>query len=328
MKITIRKIFIEKTTAGKNRLNRKISIFLFCLVFATIFWLLNALSKDLTLDLQYPCIYELENEDLIITNTPPKQLKIFARGSGFNLLGQAFFLKRNPLYISLADLETNKKGYATVATSDLLDEISNQLGSNINVESIYPAEVKVRLEKKSSKSVPVIVNSDFTFSPQMRLKDVLLPSPQKITIKGPKSVLDSIDEIHTVLLKRKIEGNTTLDEVDLVVPFESNFIELEPKHIRLEIGVEQFTESTAVLPIKVINLPDNIELRTLPSTSTIKFLVPLQLYDVITSANFEATVDYMEIKQNSRLTVQVVQKKELVEIIAVNPERVEFLIKK
>tara|TARA_R110002049_G_scaffold227347_1_gene399488 strand:+ start:2598 stop:3497 length:900 start_codon:yes stop_codon:yes gene_type:complete len=299
------------------------------LLFASIFWLLNALSKDLTLDIQYPCIYEHSSDDLVITNNPPKQLKIFARGSGFNLIGQAIFLKRNPLYISLVDLEIDRKGNAIVATSDLLDEISNQLGSNISVESIYPSELKVRLEKKVSKIVPVTVKTDFTFSPQTRLKDLLIPTPQKIKVKGPKSILDSITEVHTVLINRKVEGNVAINNINLIVPFESKLVELEPSQISLNIEVEQFTESTLVLPINVINLPEGINLRMLPSQATIKFLVPLRLYDVITASNFKATVDYKEIKkEKSRLKIKVVQTKEMVEIISIEPERAEFLIKK
>lgn len=329
MKITIRKIFIEKTTEGKNRLNRKISIFLFCLVVASVFWLLNALAKDLTLDIQYPCVYEYSGEELIITNTPPSQLKVFAQGSGFNLLGQALILKRNPLHISLSDLTVDQNGNAIVYTKDLLDEVSNQLGSNISVESIYPTELKVRLEEKVTKSVPVVVNSDFSFAPQIRLKNVLVPIPQKVVISGAKSVLDSIHEIHTILLNQSIKEDVTLSNVDLVIPNTSRLIELKPRQISLEVKVEQFTESSIALPINVINLPEGINFRILPSTATIKFLVPVQLFDVISADNFTVSVDYRDIqKDQSRLKISVQQEKELVEIIAVQPERAEYLIKK
>ncbi len=329
MKITIKKIFIEKTTEEKNRLNPKISIFLFCLVVASIFWILNALAKDLTLDIQYPCIYEYSSEDLIITNSPPSQLKVFAQGSGFNLLGQALILKRNPLQISLSDLTVDQNGNAIVYTKDLLDEISNQLGSNISVESIYPTELKVKLEEKVTKSVPVVVNSDFSFVPQIRLKNVLLPIPQKVTVSGAKSVLDSIYEIHTILLDQLIKEDVTLSSVDLVIPNTSGLIKLKPKQISLEVKVEQFTESSIALPIKVINLPKGLNFRILPSTTVIKFLLPVQLFDVISADNFSASVDYKDIyKDQSRLKIRIQQEKELVEIIAVQPERAEYLIKK
>ena len=325
MKITIRKIFIETTTAGKKRLNRKISIFLFCLILSTVFWLLNALSKDLTMDIQYPCVYENHNNEFVVTNNPPEYLKIFVRGSGFNLLGQALFLKRNPIYVSLLDL--NNK-VTELSTASLLDDISDQLGSNISVESVYPEIIKVHAERKYSKLVPVVVDEEFSFFPQIRLKSVLVANPPKVLVSGPKTSVDSIDEIHTTNLTDKIEGDVILRNIDLLTPSKSKLLTIKPTFVDLAVEVEQFTETSLVLPININNLPEELNLRTLPSLVTIKFLVSLQLYDVVTEKNFKAYVDYKEVNdQVNRLKVYVEQSNNLVEIIAVSPEKAEFLIK-
>ncbi len=328
MKLSIRKILIEKNSAGKNRLNRKISIFLFCLAFASIFWLLNALSKNLTLDIQYPFEYEYFSDRQVVVNKPTKTLKIFASGSGFNLLGQYLVFNREPLTVSLTDLEVDENGFATVATASLADEISNQLGSHIQVQSVYPTEIRIQLADKAVKMVPVKVNHDFVFPPQTRLKDSIIASPKMIKVSGPQGLLDSISYIETILLKRNLNSSIQLSDVALNVPFEKGLVTLSPNKIDLNIAVEEFTESTLSLPIQVDNLPNRINFSVLPSSVMIKFLVPLELYDEITAENFIASVDYGEVNRGkSRLNITVTQKETQVEIITVQPERAEFLIK-
>lgn len=329
MKISIRKILIEKNSAGKNRLNKKISIFLFCLAFASIFWLLNALSKNLTLDILYPFEYEYYSDRLLVVNKPTKKLKIFASGSGFNLLGQYLVFNREPLSVSLTDLEVGENGFATVSTSSLVDEISNQLGSNIQVQSIYPTEIRIQLAEKVVKTVPVKVAHDFTFSPQTRLKDSIIAVPNQIKVSGPQFMLDSISYVQTIRLKRKLNKSLLLSGIDLISPLENDLVTLSPNKIDLNIAVEEYTESTLSLPIQVIDLPSQTNFRVLPSSVMIKFLVPLELYDDISADNFTAMVDYKEVSRgNSRLIISVTQKENLVEIIAVQPERAEYLIKK
>ncbi len=328
MNLSIRKILIEKNSAGKNRLNRKISIFLFCLAFASIFWLLNALSKNLTLDIQYPFEYEYYSDRQVVVNKPTKTLKIFASGSGFNLLGQYLVFNRDPLSVSLTDLEVDKNGFATVATASLADEISNQLGSNIQVQSMYPTEIRIQLAEKAVKMVPVKVKHNFTFPPQTRLKDSITVTPKKVKVSGPQDLLDSISYIQTNQLKRHLNSSIQLKGIALKAPFDTGLVTLSPSTIDLNIAVEEFTESKISLPIEVMNLPNRINFSVLPSSVTIKFLVPLELYDEITEDNFIASVDYSEVSRGkSRLSITVTQKENLVEIIAVQPERAEFLIK-
>ncbi|MBR9831501.1 hypothetical protein GYB57_05085 [bacterium] len=328
MKILVRKIFIEKDANGKNRLKKKISIFLFCLISASLFWLLNALSKDLTLGIEYNCIYQHSDSSFAITNQPPKKIKVYTYGSGFNLIGEALFWNKKELRIDVDESNLDRDGNQIIPTKTLVNEISNQLGSNISVESIYPEFLTIHMQPLQRKKVAVKLRHELSFAPQIRLKDSIVSQPQFVEIFGPSDQLDSIRYVTTELIKE----NDIKSDFKTVAKLESNlgpYIRTFPSSVEVEVKTERFTEKTIELPIKVINLPDEVRLRTLPAAVEIKVLVSNSMFELLKADDFIAFVDYDQAnKEISKLKVSVKQEGVDVEIIKVSPEKVEYLIKK
>lgn len=328
MKITVRKIFIETDANGKNRLKKKISIFLFCLFLASLFWFLNALSKDLTMGIEYSCVYKNTDSSYVITNQPSKKIKVYTNGSGFNLIGEALFWNKKELIIEVDESDLDRDGNQVIPTKTLTNEISNQLGSNISVESIYPEFLTIHMQPLEHKKVMVRLVQDLTFGPQIRLKDSLEPNPKFVEIFGPSDQLDTILFVSTNLLKIK----DIKEDLKTNVKLESSYgpyIRIYPNTIEIDIKTERFTEKTIELPIKVINLPDEVRLRTLPATVEIKVLISNSLFELLKAEDFTAFVDYNQTnKEVDKLKVTVKTEGVNAEIIKLTPEKVEYLIKK
>ncbi|HYQ57546.1 MAG TPA: hypothetical protein VEP89_09390, partial [Draconibacterium sp.] len=102
---------------------------------------------------------------------------------------------------------------------------------------------------------------------------------------------------------------------------------LVPEEVLLQIEVEKYTEKQIPISIKVINKPDDINVKLFPSELTLNCLVGLSEFDNISNADFRAVVDYASINNGeSRLKVKITDKPSFVEITRFSPESIEYLI--
>ncbi len=286
------------------------------------------------MSIEYPIHYIHSNKNEIITNKLPKKLKVFAYGSGFNLLGQSFFWNKDSVSIDISDIEQQADGTILLTTNTLKDEISEQLGSNISVQSIFPERIKIQLEKLQQKKVKVILNSKLSFVAQSKLKDSIVLSPEFITVYAPQSYLDTLQEVQTELFEKEDISENFSASIKIKKDRKNSFVYFQPSSIEISAAVVQFTESTIELPIEIINEikgknQSTFGLRLIPTKVNVKFLVPLDKYDLVTPEFFEATVNYNDISENTeKLKVSVKSNADYIDIIKIQPEKVEYLIKK
>ena len=286
------------------------------------------------MSIEYPIRYIHSDKNEMITNKLPEKLKVFAYGSGFNLLGQSFFWNKDSVQIDISDIDKQTDGSILLTTNTLNDEISEQLGSNISVQSIFPERIKIQLEKLQQKKVKVILNSKLSFAPQSKLKDSILISPAYVTVFAPKSYLDSLKEIPTELLEREDIDENFSTTLNIKRDNKNNYVYYQPSQVELKAEVVQFTESTIELEIKVDNRNSATNelkngLRLIPSKVNVKFLVPLDKYDKINADLFNASINFDDISENTeKLKVSVNTNADYIEIIKIQPEKVEYLIKK
>ena len=98
----------------------------------------------------------------------------------------------------------------------------------------------------------------------------------------------------------------------------------------VHIPVEEYTESTKKVMIAYINVPDSVQLKTIPKEIDVKFQLPLSKLASLPSAEFRAEVDYSKIKDSfsHMLKVNLVQQPDYIQNITLTPSKVEYIIKK
>ena len=67
-------------------LNKRVVIFLFCLIVSSFFWLMLALSKEYTIEIYFPVQYINLPPDKVIANNLSETIDIELKSNGFNLL--------------------------------------------------------------------------------------------------------------------------------------------------------------------------------------------------------------------------------------------------
>ena len=263
----------------------------------------------------------------IAVELPSKfELKVEAHGS--ILLRHKLSLLFSPFVINISDITkdlTSNSGAYNIQTSGLLGRISNQMSKEITIIEIQqPEYFSIILDSMATKSVPVFPSVQLNFKPQYKLKGKIGVSPERITIKGPANLLDTLSALHTKpRLFEKLDADI---ERSVKVEYPAN-TEIKPGKVTLKIPVEKSTEKELKIPVQLKNNPDNLTIKFFPSEIKVTFLVGLSEFGKVNATQFSAVVDYNEInRETTYIQVKIENKPDNIDNIRVSPETVEFLI--
>ncbi len=81
---------------------------LFCMGGAMMFWLLNALNKVYTTDINYPVIFIIDDSKVVFSKIPPPTIRLEVTGGGWKLLRYLIRLNVQPIELPVAQI--SKKG--------------------------------------------------------------------------------------------------------------------------------------------------------------------------------------------------------------------------
>ncbi|WP_297089883.1 CdaR family protein [uncultured Draconibacterium sp.] len=307
--------------------DKRVVIFLVCLLIATVLWFLNALEKDYTTTISYPVRYVSPPSHQFLANQPPEKLDLKVDAHGFTLLRHKLSFAYSPIILNLSNITRNLEsngGEFLVPSSSLLRRISSQISNEIKLQQVNPDVIRIKLDSLKTKTIPVKANLSVNFKPQFNYKNPVLLKPAEVKITGPASVVDTIRHLFTEERTfNELDANINRN-IKVVHPENTSLI---PEEVLLQIEVEKYTEKQLRLPIQVINKPADINIKLFPSELTLTCLVGLSEFDNISAANFRAVIDYQAISDNeSRLPVKISNKPSFVQISRFAPESVEYLI--
>jgi YbbR domain-containing protein len=312
----------------KLRNNRRIVVFLICLAIATALWFLNALGKDYTATVSYPVKFTNPPENQFLANNSSVKLDLKIDGQGFTLLRYKL-LSFSPIIIDIEtvtkSLESNSGTYK-VLSKNLIKEVSDQLSSDIRITDISPEMIDIVLDSLITKTVPVELDINVDFAPQVNLKSSITTKPDEIKITGPAIALEKISAVKTkVNILNKLDASIQ-QEIDLIHPEKTT---ISPEKVTLIIEVEKYTETELKIPIEILNNPDKVRIKLFPSEVKVLFKVGLSRFEKIKTSDFGASVDYNSIVTDiNNLNITLYKKPELIQGIRFSPEKVEFIIEK
>jgi hypothetical protein len=213
-----------------------------------------------------------------------------------------------------------------ILSESILNQIRSQNEFPNYINRIYPDTLHLKLENTISKEIDIKVQLEVIPKQQHYVYGVITTSAQKTIITGPSSVIDTVEFITTEnLLVKNIDKDQQF-KLNLINPYLNQHVSLSVNTIEVVIPIQQFTENSISIPIKV-NQPLNQRIKLFPETIIIKYLVALTDYDRINSNMFSAIVNYDASSLNYQKVV-LEQIPKFVKIISFSPETVEYLILK
>lgn len=312
------------------KLNRKVITFLICVLASCFFWLMMTLSKQYTIIINFPVRYINFPVDKVVANQLPENIDIEIESNGFNLMLYKIRKRNDEILMDVKDAKPlPAKNHFYLCSNSRMDKITSQFNSEINIVRLFPDTVFLNFNKKVTKRVPVKANLKLTFQNQFQQKDSVLLTPNFIEVSGAADVIQKINEVETVPMEFNNVNKPLSFKLDIFKTNELKFVQLSQNAIHGVVNVTKFTEASILIPIEVDNIPIGYSLKTFPDKITVKYNVAFENYEKMNASLFRAAVDYKKIEPGiNKLKVQLVKFPAEIKAVKINPERVEYIIKK
>ena len=306
--------------------NKRLRVFLLFLLLSLLFWTLIKLSKNYISDVEFNLVYTDEPKNKLFEKEPDQKVVLTLKTMGFKLL--KYGLEQRELNYSLNDIKKIKGSKYYSLTKTNINLLQAQLSAETTVLKIKPDTLYFEFGVKKSKKVKIISHVNLQFKPGFNLIKDQVIEPNKITISGPKNIIDSINEIHTEIIELNNIFEPFENKINLVNP--TNSISLSTNQVTIKGDVEKITQGIFLLAYKVINLPNKYLISTYPKEVKVIFQVALKDYNKISENSFKIECDYKQTEDNNLeyLIPKIVEKPEILFDVKLVPNKIEFLIKK
>lgn len=313
--------FIKLTKVERKRFLLLIA----CLIAAICAWLFLALNNKYVYTAKTDLIYKDEPEKKAFKALQPDAVDLQVEGTGWQLLFSRLRVKPQSITVSLERL--NNRNY--ILFTEQLAQINKQLETSQKIISVKPDTLYFDFSKRTNKRVPVKLVKKFSFIKQYDLSSPILLDPSYVNISGPQEELAKITSWATDTLKLVDLQHTTNTRV-AIKQNSLNNISIYPTSIGVKIPIDEFTEKTIELPLRVINNTEFSNIKLYPKRVKVTFLVALSNYQEVDEYFIEAVVDVNEWKQlkHQKFTVKITRFPDYCKLINVMPNKINFIIEK
>lgn len=311
--------------------NRKLAIYLVCVCIATIFWFLNALNKQYSVDLTFPVKYTNWPTNKILINNPPDHFSLRVNSFGFTLLRYKLSLAFSPLVFDVNEFTEGKlalsaKSEYAIPTRQFISRLSEQVSNELNITDIHPDTLLFLFDKVADRQVRVKPNVSFELKQQHFLNDEITTIPDSVFVSGPESILDTLSFVSTSYQHYKDVDHTIRQNIPL--KGYKNLV-LKTKRVLLEVPVEEYTEKRITVPVRIKNLPPEIRVNLFPDKVNVSFMIALSRFKEVETNDFQVTADYEDIKNKLELLrLKIEIQPSYVHSVSLSPEQIEYLIEK
>ncbi len=308
----------------KNNKNSKVKSFLLFLLLATIFWVLTKFSREFTSTMHANINYENIPETAALAEDNIKDITFDLTANGFEILFYKF--KKPTIEVQVGKYYTNEKESFTISKNDLLRLVASNFNRNLAVKNLSVEQLEVRLDPIVLKKVRVVAMTDITFKNGFKPVDSIKVSPDSVTISGPSGSLKNIKTIATNLISLKDVEKNISETVKILKP-NSEVVSVKPNKVEVKLAVAEFSQGQFTLPVEVINLPPDVEIKLVPQAITISFDVSVNDFANISKENFRVVCDYSKRNINENFMLPFLEKKPKSIInVMFEPKKIDFFI--
>ena len=296
-----------------------------CLFLAISGWLFLALNNKYVYTAETVLIYKNFPQNKAFHPLQSDTVDLQVEGTGWQLLFARLRIKPQSISISLDKL-TNRN---YVLFSEQLYGVNNQLLTDQKIISVKPDTLYFDFSTRTVKKVPVQLVSDLAFNRQYGISSDIVINPSYVTVSGPLKELEKIDSWRTDTLAYKEIQNTIKTRVAMNQSHFKN-VSIFPANVEVRIPVDEFTEKTMEIPLKIINNREYYNVKLYPKKVTLTFLVALSSYKRVNEESIDAVVDMEEWKlaKHPQLQVRLTRFPEYCKLLKISPTKVDFIIEK
>lgn len=302
----------------------KIKSFLFFLLLALVFWVLTKLSEETTAVVNTKLQYANLPASVAVSETTPSELAFDITANGFQFL--SYRLQTPTIMIDLSKYYQEGQTQAVISSTELNKIITSQLDNNARVSNLSLNELLVQFDLMVSKVVPVQLNSELEYKEGYKLVGKPVIEPDSVTVAGPSTAVEALTEVITEPFIRKNIVESLSENVGLQLPVNTG-VTLSEVTVRVEMEVEEFTQKRITLPVELINVPADMNLKLLPENVVVSFDVAVSKFNNISERDFRVVCDFESKPPNETFLVpQLLEQPEGLYHIEWSTRKIEYLI--
>ena len=303
---------------------RRLSAFFTCLALAILAWFFTVLSNSYKYSAKAILSFKNSPQKRAFHSLQSDTVNATVNGSGWDMLLSKLNPQSNLIIVDLQTLE-NK---SFVVLSSQLENINGKREVSKQITAFYPDTLYFDFTNRKVKRIPVKLISALNYQHQFFQSGNITLRPAYVIINGPANVIDNITSWPSDSLKADSVNETVNMPVNLQPVKEGN-LSIYPKSIQVTVPVDEFTEKTVSIPVKVNNDYGYENIKIFPQKVKVTFTTSLSRFAEIDDDYFEATADLDLWRKHNYKTLPVVVSKipQYCKIVKIEPQNIDFIIK-
>ena len=261
-------------------------IFLVCVLFAAMFWILNALSQQYSSVAKVGITVEGIPSGQALKAPLPEYLLVTVEGPGWDLMGYRLREKAISLQLDYARIRESE----LITADNIRGDVNNLFPKSVQVQDIQPDSLITKVTPLESKALLIRPNVSFELAEGYGLSKGIALEPSVIELTAPKGLLDTLAYIPTKRrnygkLKQSVDAPIALklpDHPSLSAPF---------TEVRISIPAERLTEDKVQVPVYPASEVRQGQVSFLPRNVQVTYKVSLSRYNQISADSFRCVAD-------------------------------------
>ena len=297
--------------------------FLFFLLLSFTFWTSTKLSNTYIVEESFSIIWtNIPNG--IIPSSKNQQMNVSISASGIEILIYRLINKSINISLSQADF-SREKGLIDLRGQEFF--IQKQFFENTKLNILNPLFLEFKFSRLEEKVFTVVPQIEINLRAGYLIDSSLKVTPDSILVRGPKSILDTLNSIQS----ESIIADDLYENFRKKVSLRSiPEIQLSESKVTVEVAVSRYTEKEFLLNVEVINLPLGTRVKLFPPKAKVRVTLPLSVLRTIKTSDFNLVVDYNNIFKDAekKLDLIMIRRPSSVKKVILEPKKVNYLIRK
>lgn len=304
---------------------RRVSAFFTCLVLAVFAWIIVTLSNSYNYTVRLVINFKNAPQKRAFHSLQPDTVSATVKGTGWQMLMSKMKPESKLVKVDLSTLEN--ENYVVLSTQ--LPAINDSRDASSKITTLSPDTLYFDFSNRSIKRVPVQLLMSLKYQRQFAQSDNAVIKPAYVSVSGPSNVIDKITVWKTDSLTLKDVDETINSHLNLAPPKEGN-ISIYPKSVEVTVPVNEFTEKTIDVPVKLVNNNSYFNVKTFPLKVKVTFTTSLNKYAAIDEDLFEAQadLDMWKLHGYTVLPVALTKLPQFCKVVKIEPKNIDFIIKK
>ncbi len=275
-----------------SNLNKQFLIFVFFLLLSGIFWFTMTMNETYEKEIKIPMKVINIPKNVVLTSASIDTMTVTVRDKGWMIMGYLYGKELGTVHINFKNYDKGK-GKGIVPVNETKHLIEQVLETSTKIITVKPEKLQFSYNNGEYKRVPVRWAGRI-IPDQMYFISQVVYSPDSVDIYASKQKLDSISTIYTEALNYVNFRDSLTINCLLSHP---NEVKVVPEKVSISFYTDVLTEETVNnVPIRCVNLPEGILLRTFPAKVDVHFVAGINRIKTLRPEDFIVEADYDEIK--------------------------------